>query len=63
MAIPKRKRYVVFVESNGETKSAIIIADDLVGMYREIYRLFGYLLKDVNGRDIGKLTYEEFDLA
>jgi hypothetical protein len=63
MAIAKRKRYVVFVESNGETVFAVIIANDLAGMYREIDRLFGYLLKDVNGRDIGKLTYDEFDLA
>jgi hypothetical protein len=63
MAIVKRKRYVVFVEGNGDTKCAVIIANDLAGMYREIYRLFEYLLKDVNGKDIGKINYEEFDLA
>jgi hypothetical protein len=61
-AIKKRKRYIVVVEGSKETESAVIIARDLEGMYREVHRLYGHLLKDVNGRDIGKLFFQETEL-
>ncbi|MBT2661959.1 hypothetical protein [Bacillus sp. ISL-45] len=58
----KRKRYIVVVEGSNETQSAVIIARNLKGMYREVNRLYGHLLKDVNGRDIGKLSFKETEL-
>lgn len=62
MAVAKRKRYIVIVEGYGVTQQAVIIASDLEGMYKEIYRLYGHLLKDVNGKDMGRVTYEETTL-
>lgn len=63
MAIPKRNRYVVSVTGNGETKQVVIIANDLEGMYREIYRLYGSLLKDLNGNYTGgTISYKESTL-
>ena len=62
MSVPKRKRYVVTVEGNDQTKSIVIIAYDLKGMYREVHKLYDYLLKDVNGKEIGKISYKESSL-
>jgi hypothetical protein len=60
VTLAKRKRYFVKIEGNGEIKQIVIIAYDLEGMYREVYRLYGYLLKDVNGGYMGNnISYEE----
>ena len=59
MSVPKRKRYVVTVEGNNQTKSIVIIAYDLKGMYREVHKLYGYLLKDANGKETGEISYKE----
>jgi hypothetical protein len=63
MTVNKRKRYIVIVEGNGVTEHAVIVTKDLEGMYKEIYRLYGHLLKDINGKDVGKITFEESTLA
>ena len=63
MAVPKRNRYVVSVTGNGKTKQIVIIANDLEGMYREVYRLYGSLLKDLNGNYTGgTISYKESTL-
>ncbi|MBT2613854.1 MULTISPECIES: hypothetical protein [unclassified Bacillus (in: firmicutes)] len=47
------------VEGNGEIHQVVIIAEDLEMMYWEVHRLYGYLLKDKDGKDIGKISFEE----
>ncbi|MBT2606057.1 hypothetical protein J7E55_24085 [Bacillus sp. ISL-53] len=59
MGVKKRKRYLVTVEGNGEIHQVVIIAKDLEMMYWEVHRLYGYLLKDKDGKDIGKISFEE----
>lgn len=55
--IRKRKKYLVIVKGITETKNTVIIARNLEGIYREVNRLYGHLLKDVNGQDIGNLSF------
>jgi hypothetical protein len=61
-AITSRKRYIVQLKKNGETRQVVIIAKSLDGMYREVYRLFGDFLTDEQGKDIGTISFVETDL-
>lgn len=59
----KRKRYIVIIETNGNIQQAVIVAYDTKGMTWLVKKLYGHLLIDENGNDIGRITFEEIELG
>lgn len=57
-----KKRYIVKLERNGELLQVVIVAKNLEGMYKEVYRLYGSFLTDEKGKDVGTISFEEIDL-
>lgn len=61
--IESRKRYSIKLERNGETIQIVVIAKNLEGMYREVYRLYGDFLTDEKGNNTGTISFEETVLS
>ncbi|PLT29084.1 hypothetical protein [Peribacillus deserti] len=61
--VNQRKRYSVVVEGNGKIEHAVIIAESLDLMYWQVHKLYGHLLKDEDGRDVGKVSFVESALT
>ncbi|MFD0049584.1 hypothetical protein ACFVHQ_09680 [Actinomycetes bacterium NPDC127524] len=59
----KRKRYSVVVEGNGKIEHSVIIAESVDIMYWQVHKLYGHLLKDENGKDIGNVSFKESALT
>ena len=57
--IQPRKRYIIKLERNDEIVQIVVIAKNLAGMYREVYRLYGDFLTDEKGNDTGTISFEE----
>ncbi|MBT2758008.1 hypothetical protein J7E71_19235 [Mesobacillus foraminis] len=59
----KRKRYIITIESNGDTQQAVIVADDTEEMNWLLKKLYGHLLVDRDGKRIGNFRFEENELG
>jgi hypothetical protein len=61
---PKRKRYNVTVEGNGELQKDVIVAYDPDEMYWLVRKLYGHLLIDnETGKKIGTISFQETELG
>ncbi|MBM7692185.1 hypothetical protein JOC77_001612 [Peribacillus deserti] len=61
--IKKRKRFIVNILGHSEALQVVIVSDNIEGMYRELYRLYGQILIDSQGKNTGTISYQETELT
>jgi hypothetical protein len=58
-----RKRYVVVVRGEDQNFQIVIIAANLKGMYRRLFKLYSHLFKEKKGRESFSISFRETSLS
>ncbi|MBT2759125.1 hypothetical protein [Mesobacillus foraminis] len=58
-----RKRFVVVVRREEQSLQIVIIAPDLKGMYRQLFKLYSHLFKENEGRKTLSISFRETHLS